>query len=675
MKVFIIFIICATFWIVQAQEFIAGEVLAGIPHDYLTFPEGKNKALFEEISATPALEEIFLNYGVTEIERIFPNFQRADTLFPHEKGELVKNPDLSCIYKLIFSQEKSVYELVSELNQLYDVMYAEPNYICQLEAIPNDPRFSEQWNFNQENDCDVNAPEAWDIQTGNTAVKIGIFDSGIDWAHPDFGGEVGVGHKIAGGWNYIEDNSDILDVFHHGTHVAGIAGALTNNQYENEYYGVAGIAGGWGGNSNYGCAFYSFLVINEYGTGEQSDVARAIQEAAFPIPQGWGINVMNLSIGFRSNYNITLRIAITVAHNFNRIIVASKGNDNTGNLIYPSDYGNGGRGNLTISVGATDENDERWYDPVTHKGSNYGNNIDVVAPGENVLSTMPTYITRNMRDNNLPTYFHRLTGTSMAAPHVTGLAGIILSQNQSLASEDIEGIVQKSAVDKGSPGYDEYYGYGRGDAFRALSYLFEPWELFNLSENGGEITTVSEQYDMMFPTEVMDQHQRGWKVKKYKIQRAVNFPYPLYDCWVWGKSDETHGWSQGDQVSGYGPYQYEENWCDTVGGTLTSTGVTLQTYVYEVWKRFDEQHGGLVYVGWRPCSPQNVKFNFAVLGRRPINVPSNVTGTPLTDNIIKISWHDNSTNEGGFKVDIKGGQYPDWTYIRTVNKNVNSNRN
>lgn len=334
MKVFIIFIICATFWIVQAQEFIAGEVLAGIPHDYLTFPEGKNKALFEEISATPALEEIFLNYGVTEIERIFPNFQRADTLFPHEKGELVKNPDLSCIYKLIFSQEKSVYELVSELNQLYDVMYAEPNYICQLEAIPNDPRFSEQWNFNQENDCDVNAPEAWDIQTGNTAVKIGIFDSGIDWAHPDFGGEVGVGHKIAGGWNYIEDNSDILDVFHHGTHVAGIAGALTNNQYENEYYGVAGIAGGWGGNSNYGCAFYSFLVINEYGTGEQSDVARAIQEAAFPIPQGWGINVMNLSIGFRSNYNITLRIAITVAHNFNRIIVASKGNDNTGNLIY-----------------------------------------------------------------------------------------------------------------------------------------------------------------------------------------------------------------------------------------------------------------------------------------------------------------------------------------------------
>jgi subtilisin family serine protease len=122
----------------------------------------------------------------------------------------VRVPDLSCIYKLTFPPDRSVDSLVDELENSGDVSYAEPNHIFYLERIPNDPRFPEQWNLNQENDYDINAPEAWDIQVGNTAIKIGIFDTGIDFTHCDLPG-VSPGQKVSGGWNFIDNNSNILD--------------------------------------------------------------------------------------------------------------------------------------------------------------------------------------------------------------------------------------------------------------------------------------------------------------------------------------------------------------------------------------------------------------------------------------------------------------------------------
>jgi len=445
MKLFLTFILWAI--VVIAQEYIPAEVLTGIPHEKLFLPEGKTKASIDEIATTPTLMTIFDKYGVIEIEKVFPNFQREDTLILTEKGELVKIPDLSCIYKLIFPIDRSVDSLVEELENSGDVNYAEPNHIFYFDVIPNDPRFPEQWNLHQANDYDINAPEAWDIQVSNTAIKIGIFDSGIDWQHPDMGAGIGIGRKVTGGWNYIDNNSNVLDKVSHGTHVAGIAGALTHNNY-----GVAGVAGGWGGN-NFGSQLFSFVIGNEFGVNADK-AARAIQEAAFPSPSGYGINVMNLSWG-GYNYNRTLRSAITAAYLLNRVIVAAKGNENSNLLHYPSDFGNASGGKLIISVGATDSSGVRssW--------SNFGNNIDIVAPGSDILSTMPTYQTRYMRQRNLPSYFHTASGTSMSAPHVTGLAALLFSQNPNLTCEDVQGIIQRSAKDIRPVGYDESTGYGQ----------------------------------------------------------------------------------------------------------------------------------------------------------------------------------------------------------------------
>jgi len=176
--------------------------------------------------------------------------------------------------------------------------------------------------------------------------------------------------------------------------------------------------------------------MNESGIGSTATVARAIEEASRPSPQGYGINVINLSLG-SYGYSVTLRQSITMAYLLNRVIVAGKGNDNTSVLHYPSDYGNASGGKLIISVGATNRMDVRA------PFSNFGNNIDVAAPGVMVLSTMPTYQTQFMRNNNLPSHFYTLSGTSMSTPHVTGLAALLFSQNQNLTCDDVQGIIQR----------------------------------------------------------------------------------------------------------------------------------------------------------------------------------------------------------------------------------------
>jgi subtilisin family serine protease len=611
MRALIIFIFCVSFCLVQAQEFVAGEVLIGIPHEYLSLPEGKSKAPIDEITATQSLINIFNEYEVQEIEKVYPDFQSDDTMVLTDNGKTVIIPDFSRIYKLNFPAEKSVENFVQELIQLYEVMYAEPNYIGHFEGVPNDQYFSQQWNMHQISNCDINAPEAWDIQVGSSSIRIGLFDTGIDYEHPDLGGQYGEDYKVGGGWNYLSNNEDFMDRTCHGTHVAGIAGALTNNLRYNQYYGVAGVTGGWGSGTNFGCQLFSFKI----GDQEHYSImgaTRAILDAAIPRSQnGYGINVMNHSWGIYSA-SITVRSSITAAHSLNIVNVASKGNDNSENWHYPSDYGNGGRGRLILSVGATNRYDQRWVSyPL---GSNYGNNIDVVAPGADVLSTMPLTQTGYMTEKGFVTVFDEMTGTSMAAPHVAGLAGLFLSQNTNLACEDVEKIIQRSAYDIDPNGYDEYHGYGRVDAYKALEYLRSPWILFHGIEYGGAVVEITDRYDMEFPNFGQIEHQIGWKVERYKINKSVNFSETLDEPWVWGRNQDTKGLSLGDTIPGYPRRQYKENWCDTVGGTLTSTGVIMQTNIYYVWRLMDDN--SLIDWGWEPCHPQYAQFAYTIHGRR-----------------------------------------------------------
>lgn len=313
------------------------------------------------------------------------------------------------------------------------VEFAEPNYIAHvlpssygLEssltgyglkpsfAIPNDTYWSSQWSLPQ-----IQAPDAWEINTGSTSVVIAVIDTGVDLAHPD------LDDKIVPGHDFVNDDDDPQDDFGHGTHVSGIAAAETNNGL-----GVAGIS--------WGARIMPVKVLDYSGTGTYYDVADGIVWAA-----DQGAHILNMSLGGPQPSSV-LEDAVNYAWDKGAVLVAAAGNDGTNWPIYPAAYQN------VIAVAATDRNDQPAY------FSNYGHYIGVAAPGVDILSTFPGgYLSWQ--------------GTSMASPHVAGLAALVFSVDESQTNAAVRQRIEETADDLGSPGWDEYYGYGRINSYRALS--------------------------------------------------------------------------------------------------------------------------------------------------------------------------------------------------------------
>ena len=302
--------------------------------------------------------------------------------------------------------------VISALRQNPLVEYAEPNYIIRAVLTPNDPYFSSQWGLTR-----IGAPQAWDVTTGSDLI-IAIVDSGIDLDHPDLSG------KIIWGYDYVNGDWVPDDDFGHGTHVAGIAAARTNNGQ-----GVAGVS--------WGARLMALKVLNAGGTGSYANVASAVTYAA-----DHGAKIINLSLG--GDYDSqTLHDAVIYAYNKGCVVVAATGN-NGGSVLYPARYAE------AFAVAATDSNDSRaWF-------SNYGPEVDVAAPGVSIYSTY------------LGGGYISMSGTSMAAPHVAGLAALIWSAYPGYTNDQVENRIETTAVDLGTPGWDPYYGHGRIDAHAAL---------------------------------------------------------------------------------------------------------------------------------------------------------------------------------------------------------------
>ncbi len=293
------------------------------------------------------------------------------------------------------------------------VEYAEPNYIIRAVLTPNDTYFPAQWGLTK-----IGAPQAWDITTGSNSLIIAIVDSGIDLDHPDLSG------KIILGYDYVNGDWDPDDDYGHGTHVAGIAAAWTNNGQ-----GVAGVS--------WGAQLMALKVLNAGGTGTYANVASAVTYAADN-----GAKIINLSLG--GDYDSsTLRNAVSYAHNKGCVIVAATGNNN-GPVLYPAKYAE------ALAVAATDSADQRaWF-------SNYGPEVDVAAPGVGIYSTY------------LGGGYTYMNGTSMATPHVAGLAALVWSACPNYTNSQVENQIESTAVDQGAAGWDQYYGHGRIDAQAAL---------------------------------------------------------------------------------------------------------------------------------------------------------------------------------------------------------------
>src|SRR5438093_9124248 len=300
---------------------------------------------------------------------------------------------------------------VAEFQASPAVSFAEVAGAVQTQFSPNDPYYAGAYpttrfgNIAQWAPQAVSAPAAWDTTQGDPAIIIAVVDTGVDSAHPDLQA------KIVGGTSFL---GSAKDQFGHGTHVAGIAAASTNNNT-----GVAGICPR--------CSIMSVRVLDANGSGSISDVAAGIIYAA-----NSGARVINLSLGGPSTSQ-TLRAALDYAVAHNALPVAAMGNSYAPEALEPAYWYN------ALSVGAVDQSGAKA------DFSNYGPKTDVVAPGFAILSTLPTYqVTLNQ------TYqqnYDALSGTSMATPVVSGVAGLILSRNPALTADQVKGIIEATAGD------------------------------------------------------------------------------------------------------------------------------------------------------------------------------------------------------------------------------------
>lgn len=289
----------------------------------------------------------------------------------------------------------------------------------------NDPMLGEQYSFNL-----LQLEEAWKINSGDPRIKIAILDTGVDLNHPD------LKNKIVAGRNISEPNKPPMDDSGHGTHCAGIAAAETNN---NE--GGIGICNK--------CSIMPVKILT-YGSGTDDVISEGIVWAVDN-----GANVITMSLGiYRSSKPI--EDALKYALDKGVTITASAGNKNQEFDIHlPSTYPG------VIEVASTDANDKK------SSFSNFGKKISVAAPGTAILSTLPTYSVSSKK----PLNYGKLSGTSMASPHVAGLAGLILSQKPNLKPAEVTKIIESTSKDLGDSGWDKIFGNGRIDALSALKSI------------------------------------------------------------------------------------------------------------------------------------------------------------------------------------------------------------
>ena len=343
-------------------------------------------------------------------------------------------------------EEEDVEKYYATLKRTGEFEIIEYNTLYSYCSVPNDYHVGNQWYLST-----INAYNAWNLTMGSPAVKVAVIDSGIDVTHED----LGYGNDSYSNINLLY-GYNTMPVYHHGTSVAGIIGAKTNNSI-----GIAGIAGG---NHAEGATIYSYYVGAYQPDGSLID--DAILDAVND-----GVDIIQLSLegGFSQN----IQDAIDYAYEHNVSVICSSGNDTSINptstpLLFPACY------EKVITVGGTDYNNERL------DISRYGDGLDLVAPGVDIICT------------TLSIPYYSYTGTSYSAPQVSAVAALMLSVNPSLTPDDIRTILRKTAYkipsySFNSNGWNNEVGYGLLDAYAAV-------DLAQYYIRGNDILCLSDVY-------------------------------------------------------------------------------------------------------------------------------------------------------------------------------------
>ena len=457
----------------------------------------------EQILSGSALEHISKKYEVLRIEPIFKDYKKQQARlqllsqsnwFQLGKSEQhilkrlqrapqnVSVPALDRIYKLKIALEdnQTLEQVVAAYNSNPEVEYAELNYIVSIDLTPNDPHYSIQWPLNNTGqmypasggyndppgtaDADIDAPKAWDIQNGSSEIIVAVADTGVDYNHRDIDDNMWTSSSGYHGYDFVNNDNYPMDDHGHGTHCAGIVSAETNNGLD-----IAGVC--------WNTKIMALKFLDENGSGTYADAADAFYYAT-----NQGADVISNSWG-KDDFSQTMQDAINYAHSQGVIIVAAAGNDNQFYFPhYPASM------ERVISVAATNSDDEKA------SLTNYGDWIDICAPGIDVLSLRANGTSMGTIYDSYTTV---ASGTSMACPHVAGVLGLLLSQYPDISTDEIVARLLSGADDISAENayYQGLLGSGRLNAYKSLRFNHEGMVVFDRNTYGCEDTMMVNIFD------------------------------------------------------------------------------------------------------------------------------------------------------------------------------------
>ena len=423
--IFLVLIFSSGFFLSQAYaEYAAGKIMVKFKPGVMALPSGVAAVSLNAATVRAAsVRTLNSRYGVTRVRQMY-----KDTLADRPEWKHLEDN-----FVLKFPVDQDVARVAEDYAKNPNVVSAVPVSIVRAFRTPNDPRLGDQYGL-----TNIDAFRAWDRTTGESSVLIAVLDTGINYNHEDFQASGKI--DLADAWDYVNNDPDPWDDYDHegsyvhGTTVSGVIAAVTNNNT-----GIAGV--------NWGARILPIKVLNSTGGGEIPHILEGITRAI-----NKGADVINMSFG-QNSADAGLQESCLAAYQAGIVLVAAAGNANVSTKSYPAACA------TVIAVAAVDSKDVRsvWGGG---QASNYGDWIDVSAPGTNILSIS--------KGND----YSLSSGTSLACPFVAGLAGLVKSVFPTISNQAIMDKITSEADnidDKQTAFYKGKLGSGRINAFQALA--------------------------------------------------------------------------------------------------------------------------------------------------------------------------------------------------------------
>jgi len=587
---------------------------------------------------------LLTSFGAVSVEQVFPDFNPGDTVKTNRDGTTVRLINLARYYRIEFNDSVWWEDLRAAWagDSSFQIV-GQAQYFVADEVVPNDPLFWAQNHFDTHwaGGGHPMIPLAWEYTTGSPTVKIGIIDNGFDLNHVDLDSRIVETYRASSGgadaWPVLPDED-------HGTHVAGIAGAATDNGI-----GVAGV--NWCSPLYLARAaeHFSILGVFEGVVFRDDHAAQCINWL-----RDHNADVLNMSFGYTDNFwsetfkSIFFGNAMAAA-SYNAwaadvLLVASKGNDASTDAHRPSDYRTVmGIGSCTIAGELS-------------SFSNYGAGLDVTTLGEDIYST-------ELNDTYGPK-----TGTSMAAPIATGVASLLKSYRPDLTADEIEQIIELMAKDRGDVGWDAQNGWGNIKADSALRFIAHN-DFFRLNATSFSRNMVQGQHEHYFVNEGSPGQSLAsgvYFVETWRLVHHFDFPEYYFDQLpaVLIRHRGAQGWSA-ENPNPMFPHGR------VVPGTLTTSGCDIETYAYFV--KFNIL--GQTINQWYPCNEEvctgnpDVNFQITLAGRPGVIPPDYFDAGMHWDpfkQVVEVYFSDPNLHEAGYIIERKPATTGVWERVDSL---------